>query len=143
MSSNASGPTVRTSIAMRLEPEGRGRVIDDGGRAVGREMVRAAQAVAQVGLDLGHALLGVALDRELGDLVHAQALAVAVVALALPEAIALLALDDQPAVPAADRIDEERVLRVRPPVRAERRVRREEVKLRAMVAGLRLVDVDE
>src|SRR3979411_3103103 len=77
-----------------LWDERRRGVIDDGSRAVGRQVVRAAQPLAEIGLDLADQLLGVALRGKLLDLVHAQALAVAVQALGLAETGRLFAVHD-------------------------------------------------
>ena len=123
MSSNASGPTLCTLVATQryqtLGNKANRRVVDHRRSAVGRKMVRAHDPLAEIRLDLRHQFLGITRFGYLLDLVHAQAMPVLVESLALAEPQQSFPVDDQAAVSAADGIDQDRVLSMRHPCRAQ------------------------
>ena len=106
-------------------------------------MVCAHNPLAEIRLDLRHQLLGITRLRYLLDLVHAQALPVLVESLALAEPQQSFPVDDQAAVSAADGIDQDRVLPMRHPCRAQRRICREQVQLGAVISRFRFIDVGQ
>src|SRR5438309_5536661 len=114
MSSNASGPTLCTLVAMAISGnKATRRVVDHRGSAVGRKMVCAHNSLAESRLDLRHQFLGITRLGYLLDLVHAQALPVLVESLALAEPQQSFPVDDQAAISAADGIAQYRVLPMR------------------------------
>jgi len=106
-------------------------------------MVRAHDSLAEIRLDLRHQFIGIMRLGYVLDLVHPQALPVLIEPLTLPEPEQSFPIDDQSAVSAADGIDQYRVLRMRHPVRAERRISREQVQLGAVISRFRFIDVGQ